>query len=694
MKSTLYAACLLMLGGVVAGCGSDSSTTAVVQTPEQTAILEVNHTLLKGIISRVDQIRFTGYQGQNQVYGPETVGKAAVIRLTLPARTTRLHMDYLAGGAVVGTRDESLNLTAGQTTSLPDGEIVYAAPLTTVDRSIVTTGSGQYKTLTYGPGWSRVVRNDLAQPQAGRETRRQPLFCMPHFSDVHIIDEESPLRIEFLRAIKAPLLPKDDFQAAWRPQETMTRQVAEAMVQRVNAQQNGPVTGRPFDCAVFTGDNGDNRHRVELQNFLTLIDGGPITPSTGNPNLYEGVQDAVTPFLTEYWHPEPGPTDTYKSTLGFPTIPGLLAAVVTPFRATGLKTPWYSCYGNHDHLIQGNFPVKADVEPKNALANIATSSQKLLEVPKGFDALGPSLGVDIFLAVFLDPLGLGQGVDWPTFINEWTSSKNLQRTVTADQNRTLLDKKTYAQAHLDTGAIPGPVGHGFTPSNAQTGNLYYTFEPAPGVLGITLDTTNPGGLDNGSIDLPQVEWMENAIQQVSSRYYDRNGNLVTTGRPDKLVVLYSHHSIESLTNLLPDPTNPVARMLGAEFEGVLHRYPNVVLWMNGHTHYNRVFSHADPSGKTGGFWEIMSPSLIDFPQQVRIVELVDNKDGTLSAFATLLDHAAPPETTTPGDPISLAGISRELSANDPQILNQPGGLDFQIGTPGDRNVELLVKKPF
>jgi hypothetical protein len=157
------------------------------------------------------------------------------------------------------------------------------------------------------------------------------------------------------------------------------------------------------------------------------------------------------------------------------------------------------------------------------------------------------------------------------------------------------------------------------------------------------------------------------------------------------VVLFSHHTLETLNNPLPDPNVAEPRVLAGVFQPLLHRYPNVVMWMNGHSHVCRVFPHPDPLGRTGGFWEVNTPSHIDYPQQSRVVELADNKDGTLSIFATLVDHAAPPETQArvTNDVLRLASISRELSANDPQI-----DLSVQLGTPQDRNVELLIKAPF
>ena len=77
----------------------------------------------------------------------------------------------------------------------------------------------------------------------------------------------------------------------------------------------------------------------------------------------------------------------------------------------------------------------------------------------------------------------------------------------------------------------------------------------------------------------------------------------------------------------------------------------------------------------GGFWEVNTASHVDFPQQSRIVEVVDNHDGTLSIFTTMLDHAGPASYGgRTGEPVSLAGLGRELALNDWQSRTRwPGG---------------------
>jgi hypothetical protein len=87
--------------------------------------------------------------------------------------------------------------------------------------------------------------------------------------------------------------------------------------------------------------------------------------------------------------------------------------------------------------------------------------------------------------------------------------------------------------------------------------------------------------------------------------------------------------------------------------------------------------------------------------QTRVVELADNRDGTLSICCSLLDQAGPPNPRTafgpPGgsyDLLELAGYGRELAFNDyrDHIARDP--FDYRSGAPGDRNVELIVAAPF
>ena len=128
----------------------------------------------------------------------------------------------------------------------------------------------------------------------------------------------------------------------------------------------------------------------------------------------------------------------------------------------------------------------------------------------------------------------------------------------------------------------------------------------------------------------------------------------------------------------------------------------VVAFVAGHQHRNRIAAHARAGD--GGFWEIVTSAHADWPQQSRLLDLVDNTDGTLSIFGTIFDHGAParpgvrPARRGPRLSVRevewLASIARELSYNDPQGENGRDGLADRRGTRADRNVELLIPNPY
>ncbi|HOZ60354.1 MAG TPA: hypothetical protein PKY70_19395, partial [Nakamurella multipartita] len=91
-----------------------------------------------------------------------------------------------------------------------------------------TSGTGSYRTLVAGPGEPYVPRLDVLgrAPDAGRTAARRSLLYLGHLSDMHVIDAQSPGRIE-------PMIVQD--HAAWgsafHPQDPLTVHVTAAMVQ-------------------------------------------------------------------------------------------------------------------------------------------------------------------------------------------------------------------------------------------------------------------------------------------------------------------------------------------------------------------------------------------------------------------------------------------------------------------------------
>jgi hypothetical protein len=267
--------------------------------------------------------------------------------------------------------------------------------------------------------------------------------------------------------------------------------------------------------------------------------------------------------------------------------------------------------------------------------------------------------------------------------------------VAPDPARRPVTRREFVEAHLAAGGRPS--GHGFTARNARDGTCYYTYD-VPGVRLVALDTTCPAGAADGALDADELRWLAGELAAVHSAYRGPDGSLVRTGHDDRLVVLFSHHGLDTLTNTRGTALGPDGRpLVGArEVEALLHRFPNVVLWLTGHTHANTVRRRAspDPARPGAGFWEVTTCAVMDWPGQARLVELLDPRDGSLRIACTMVDHDSP--VVPDRDPAAalrrsdLAGLHRELSANVPFA-----GLDSALaGDVLDRNVILTLPAPF
>jgi metallophosphoesterase (TIGR03767 family) len=569
-------------------------------------------------------------------------------------------------GASTAAAATALTLSDGRYASAAERDRAVAAGAaraiavegSTLAEVATPTGSGPYQRLRSGPGWPLTVRTDLAAGNSGRDTRRTALACFVQFTDLHLVDTESPVRFEYLA---------EYIGSAYRPHDVLTVQGASSLVRRINSLPGGPYTGSPFSLVVVTGDTTDNHELVELDWYLAVMSGGRIAPATGDQARYEGVENSGS---ADYWNPEDPFQDAYKAA-GLPEVPGLLTASGRPFTAPGLRTPWYTTVGNHDDSIAGTLP------DLGLQAAVYTGNRKL----EGCD--------DADAAKLADALRNDPAEALALFVRLLATAGPV-REITPDTRRAPFTPKQFAKAHLDPAYTgPGPVGHGFTASMADSGQLYYTFPVAPGVLGVSLDTTNRAGFADGSIGTAQLHWLESVLASHSGHWYDADGNVVRGGSDDQLIVVFSHHTSTTMGNVVPDPYRLLeARHDGDALVALLQRYPNVVAWVNGHTHRNQITPHGHAVPERA-FWEINTASHVDFPQHARIIEIADNGDGTLSLFTTLVESAAP-YAADPADTsdAGLASLYRELSYNDPNA--DPAAM---LGGAADHNTELLLTRP-
>ena len=579
---------------------------------------------------------------------------------------------------------------------------------TTLERTIEGTGDpgDGFQALRLGPGESRIVREELAEAEPGRAKRRVSLLYAAQTTDWQLVDEESPARVEFLDIAANPPFPST-VSAAWRPQEALGAYAIEQSVRQINEfAPASPVTQRrgrraAMDMVLMTGDQADNQQFNETEWVRTLLEGGVLDPNSGtdpsscppgqtpsgqtaDPELYAGVQD-YDDYVEgqQFYDPDEPAGPKYAD---WPEYPGLMDRAQVPFSAQGLDVPSYVVHGNHDALAQGNQKAIAPFE------QVAVGCIKPL-VP----------AADLTeIANILDPVYLSGLLG---------SDPDQVMLVPPDERRHYVDKPQYKDVFLSG---EQDDGHGYeyvdeTELQASNGAAsYYAWTPRPGLRLIGLDTLCDAGVtgpsSNGNIDDPQFRWLESELKRATKR--------------DQLIVVFGHHPIRSLNCDFPDETPPPCTVenpdfdhdvnpgcdldprnstpihLGDDLTTLFHRYPHVISYVAGHTHENKLGGFDNPGGGPGDFWGIETASLVDWPPQNRLIELMDNCDGTLSIFGTTLDSAAP--ATAPGsgtDAEGLTGadlgsVSRTLSYNDPQA-----GAGTGTGRRADRNVELLLKDP-
>jgi hypothetical protein len=172
--------------------------------------------------------------------------------------------------------------------------------------------------------------------------------------------------------------------------------------------------------------------------------------------------------------------------------------------------------------------------------------------------------------------------------------------------------------------------------------LDYTFDLGPRVRAIVLDTVRRDTGSDGIVTAEQVAFLRGALRAAGTRW----------------VIVFSHQ--------------PLAGAEGAQAAvSLLDGDPRVLATIAGHTHRNRITARRTPAG---GYWQLQTASLADYPQQARALRVLATAGGGAVIETWMLD-------TAPG---GLADVARGLAYLDAQGGRPVGDAGGRL----DRNVRL------
>lgn len=460
------------------------------------------------------------------------------------------------------------------------------------------------------------VRAEITPAGELEGARRVMRFA--HVTDLQLVDDDAPypMRQGLLDDVFAPAVSG----GAERPQEEYSDEILWSLVDVLNAHH---LTDR-IDFAIHTGDNIDNALENELMRYLDILEGthtttGPVSGLACEPDgQSESVDDLQNDVVT--------------------ACTSLPEHLVPYLRGLAPDMPWYSLFGNHDGLIQGNVNVAPGFQE-----TAAQFGRYFIRAPEyvsmhfaGGEACGGGTPEDDF--------GHGYAFAGARLCNESPDDDAYysfeQRGVKMIALDTVNDE--VYRSHNEGGLLPGEETTGFDAAS---------------------------GLSEGAIDVAQFGWLQSELSVSGSR----------------VVFLFAHHTINAFYNDRFDPLcgppgcfNDVLGEGGFVTRDVvqeeLGKHPNLVAFIGGHTHQHRVTAQT-PNGTSPGYWNIETSGLLDLPQESRIVEMWVTADGTKGFLAL--------------DPIGhLFAPAQELAATDDQHDAQEA-----TGTSGDRRVLLWFDVP-
>ncbi len=541
-----------------------------------------------------------------------------------------------------------------------------------------------------------ITRNDLVAGR--RDAGARLLLRFVQFSDDHILDDDGQAING--ASILDPLHPS--FEAAQRLQEEYSDEALNAMI----AQVNDCHRAYPAEFMIVTGDSADLTTVAETRRFIDNLNGRhdrisafetACTAGLGADASAEQIALQCTRFtgrgVADTQTPDPDPTD--------PSFQLILTRSLRQLQAT-------------EQAALSGRAADGSTDPARQTATRAAGMPELLRCDAGPGCANVALAMPWYVAFGNHDGYLRGTVALTAGINEVSQLTG---------RRHMLDAHEFIDEFFFTEPLPGPVGHGFNFADTARridadprNDGHYAVDAAAGrvrliVLNTIIDGVdpriplavlrNPFALSDGSLDRAQFEWLQHELAASAAR--------------QQLALVFSHHPDLTFAEYGMFADAVPIEVTAAELDAELASWPHLIAWIAGHTHQHRIraFKVDQGIGSNGtietavackqagactGFWQIETASLIDHPQEQRLIEIFDNGDGTGTLRGSVLQHRfeTAKALAAADDRCALylsdpAAVAASISEANLAALCMQGGV--RPGTPGDRNVDLMFRMP-
>lgn len=304
--------------------------------------------------------------------------------------------------------------------------------------------------------------------------------------------------------------------------------------------------------------------------------------------------------------------------------------------------PWFYIAGNHDGLMLGNFPI-TDGDLNLFGKTIRNGTRAFYD--------GIATGSTNWLGYEPSLLGFLQHLLDPSSFH-----------IPPDLDRKVQTPKEIALEMFNTSSTPS--GHGMQNVIDQRGSLdgrlHYSFTSNNGLVRhLALDTNMPIGPE-GWLDLTDMAWIKKELDAAQAE--------------GQLVIVGSHHKPKDII------------INGMLLVATLNEYPNVIAHLVAHSHINTLKPRPGADA-AHGYWEIESGSMVNWPQQFRILDIqIDAASGTGVIKSTMLNHKT-------DSPLHVSQRGRFLAYLERLLEGGTDGLVNAEGEAEDRNANLYFVVP-